>query len=79
MSHVSQWNLWARCTIWTTAGRLQVQISFPSASLLIKLLNGLQKVVLGVKTLKQEQRRHARTPAKLQRQMEFHSFGPTDI
>lgn len=38
------------CGIKQTAGRLQVEISFPSASLLIKQLNGQKKkVVLGVK------------------------------
>lgn len=41
-----------------TAGRLQVRISFPSASLLIKQLNGLKKVVLRVKTVKEERHRH---------------------
>lgn len=38
----------------TTAGRLQVQISFPSASLLIKQLNGQKKVVLRVKSVKEK-------------------------
>lgn len=44
-----------------TAGRLQVQISSPSASLLIKQLNGLAKVVLRVKTAKEGRHGHART------------------
>lgn len=38
------------CVIQQTAGKLQVQISFPSASLLIKQLNGRRKVILRVKS-----------------------------
>lgn len=41
------------CEIQQTAGGLQVQISFPSASLLIKQLNGQKKVVLRVKSVKE--------------------------
>lgn len=54
---------WSMCVreIQLTAGRLQVQISFPSASLLIKQLNGLKKVVLRVKTVKEERHRHTHT------------------
>lgn len=68
----------------TTAGRLQVQISFPSASLLIKQLNGQKKVVLRVKSVKEkgkDVRAHTQTRhvLELDPEIQYLAFRLTDI
>ncbi len=71
------------CEIQQTAGRLQVQISFPSASLLIKQLNGQKKkVVLRVKPVKERGTdTHANTQhvVELDPELQYLAFRLTDI